>query len=149
MKVGDLARVLAGTVTGDATAEITGVAGLDSAGPSDLTFAEGARAVERAVKSNAGCILVPMGASVSGKTTISVSNPKLALIRAAELLLPRRPLSPGIHSTAVVSPGAIVDGTASVGPHVVIEKGASVAANTVVGPNAFVAAGVCIGDGST
>src|ERR1051326_7965488 len=100
MNVEHLARVLAGTVDGDATADVAGIAGLDSAGPSDLTFAEGARAGERAVKSNAGCILVPMGGSVSGKTTISVSNPKLALIRAAELLLPRRPFSPGIHSTA-------------------------------------------------
>src|SRR5690242_18198664 len=149
MKVGDLARVLAGTVTGDATAEITGVAGLESAGPCDLTFAEGARAVERAVKSNAGCILVPVGSAVPGKATISVSHPKLALIRAAELVLPVRRVLPGIHPTAAIAPGAVIDATASVGPYSVIEDGAKVGADSIVGANGFIAAGVEIGTGST
>ncbi|HEY7167878.1 MAG TPA: UDP-3-O-(3-hydroxymyristoyl)glucosamine N-acyltransferase [Candidatus Binatia bacterium] len=149
MKVEALARVLTGVVNGDGNVDITGVAGLQNAGPSDLTFAEGSRAVERAIKSNAGCILVPIGSSVSSKTTISVSNPKLALIRAAEVLVPARQVVPGIHPTAAVFPGAVVDGTAAVGAYVVIEDGANVGANTVVGASGFVGAGVRIGTGST
>ena len=47
MNVEEIAQRVGGEVAGDPQLQITGVAGLEFAGPNDLTFADSARAVER------------------------------------------------------------------------------------------------------
>jgi UDP-3-O-[3-hydroxymyristoyl] glucosamine N-acyltransferase len=147
MKVEEIARLLKGDLQGDEAREISGVAGLESAGAYELTFAEGVRALQRAARSNAGCILVPSGASLPGQTTIAVKDPKLALIRATEALLPMQKAEPGVHPTAVIAPSATLSSGVSVGAHVVIEDGVSVGARTFIGAGAFLGRGVEVGVG--
>ena len=121
MKVEEFARLLEGKLKGDGKREITGIAGLENSGDKDITFAEGVAPLRRAARSAAGCILVLEGSSLPGHTTIAVKHPKLALIRAAEALLPKTLVTPGIHPTAVISPGARLAGNVAVGGHAVIE----------------------------
>ncbi|MBZ5682183.1 MAG: hypothetical protein LAO24_18975 [Acidobacteriia bacterium] len=136
MKVFEISELLRGKPEGDGEREIHGVAALDAAGPAELSYAEGPRALERAAGSRAGCLLVPEGVSLPGRTTIAVRSPKLALVRAAEALHPASPLSPGIHPTAVVAPGAQLAPDVSVGAHVVIESRVSVGPGTRLSPAA-------------
>ncbi|MGH7767625.1 MAG: UDP-3-O-(3-hydroxymyristoyl)glucosamine N-acyltransferase [Candidatus Binatia bacterium] len=145
MKVEEIARLLGGKLTGDGKREILGVAGLESAAASDLTFAEGDRALVRAVRSAAGCILVAEGSAVSGRTTIAVKHPKLALIHAAAALLPKAPMTPGVHPTAVVSSSARLARGVAVGAHAVIEDEVAVGAGTSIGAGVFLGRGVVIG----
>ena len=49
MKVAAIALLLDGKLSGDGDKEIAGIAGLEIAGPSDLTFADGERALNRAM----------------------------------------------------------------------------------------------------
>ena len=86
MTVKEIAELLRGTLSGEGAREIRGIAGLANAGPEDLTFAEGERALAQAAASGAGCILVQIDMTVEGRTTIAVAQPKLALVRAAEAL---------------------------------------------------------------
>jgi UDP-3-O-[3-hydroxymyristoyl] glucosamine N-acyltransferase len=146
MTVGEIARLLGGKVDGEETLEIRGVAGLEMASPDELAFAEGERAVAAAAASRAGCVLVPEGVAIAGRTTIAVARPKLAFVRAADALLPSPPAQPGIHPTAVVDPAAQVAPDASVSPYVVIERGAQVGAGTRIGAGAFVGENVIIGE---
>ena len=88
MKVSEIAELLRGNPAGDAGREIQGVAALETAGPTELAYVEGPRALDQAAASRAGCLLVPEGVSLPGHTTIAVPHPKLALIRAAEALHP-------------------------------------------------------------
>jgi UDP-3-O-[3-hydroxymyristoyl] glucosamine N-acyltransferase len=141
MRVDEIARLLKAEMQGDGALEIAGIAALETAGPEDLTFAEGERALLRAAGSRAACILIPQGAVVPGHTTLTVAHPKLALIRAAEVLAPPRRPSPGIHPTAVVETGVHLTADVSVGPQVVIEPEVTIGARTVL------AAGVCLGRG--
>lgn len=145
MKVEGIARLLGATSRGDRSREIHGVAGLETAGPDELTFAEGERALAGAARSRAGCILVPQGSSLPGQTTLAVAHPKLAFIRAAEALRPTPALKPGIHPTAVIAPDAHLAGDVEVGPHVVIESGAMVGAGTRLGAGVFLGEGVTLG----
>ena len=145
MKVSEISRLLNGTPEGDGEREIHGVAALDAAGPPELSYAEGPRALERARDSRAGCLLVPEGVSLPGQTTIAVPNPKLALVRAVEALLPAEPPPPGIHSTAVVAPDAQLASDVSIGAHVVIEGGVSVGQGTRLKPGVFLGEGVQVG----
>ncbi len=145
MTVEQLARLVEGKITGDGNREIQGVAALESAGAADLSFAERARALKAAEASAAGCILVPDGASVPGRTTVAVKRPKWALVQAANALL-ARPASPaGVHPTASVDPSARLSPGVSVGPSVVIERGAQVGAGTRLDAGVTLGENVAIG----
>jgi UDP-3-O-[3-hydroxymyristoyl] glucosamine N-acyltransferase len=141
MKVSEIARILGGRVTGDPSREICGVAGMESAGPEELSFADGPRALSKAGSSKAGCLLVPEGLATEGRTVIAVSNPKWAFVRASEALRPPSPCKPGIHPTAVIHAEAEIAPSVSVGPHAVVERQAR------VGPGTRLAAGVTLGEG--
>ncbi len=145
MTVGEISRLLGGKLQGDAAREIRGVAGLENAGPDDLTFAEGTRALARAAQSRAGCILVVEGVSIPGQTILAVGHPKAAFIRAAEALRPPAAFPPGIHPTAVVAPDAELAADASVGAHVAIERDVRVGARTRLGTGVFLGEGVRVG----
>jgi UDP-3-O-[3-hydroxymyristoyl] glucosamine N-acyltransferase len=129
MTVREIAALVNGMVDGDHDRQIAGVAALDVAGPTDLTFAD-ARALGQAAHSRAGCILVPPDKSLPGLTTVAVAEPKLAFIRAAAALVPAPPHSEGIHTTAVVMPAATLAPGVSVGPHCVVGSRARVGART-------------------
>src|SRR3972149_471367 len=149
MTVEDIARLLKGKVQGEPTHAIRGVAQLETAGPEELAYAEGERALATAAKSRAGCILVAEGVSLRGQTTIVVGHPKLAFIRAVEVLLPATVPAPGIHPTAVIAPDAQLASGVSVGPHVVIERGVRVDEGTRLGAGVFLGEGVRVGAGCT
>ncbi len=145
MTVEGIARLLDGKLQGDGSREIRGVASLEDAGPDELTFAEGARALARAVHSRAGCILVPEGASLPGQTTLAVARPKLAFIRVVEALQPTPVSTRGIDPTAVMASDAHLAAAVTVGPHVVIERGVTVGQGTRLGAGVFLGEGVEIG----
>ena len=141
MKVEELARILGGKWQGDGQRELGGVAALENAGPNDLAFAEGDRALGRAEACPVGCVLVAEGASLPGHTTIEVAHPKLAFIRAVEVLLPRAEVASGVHPTAIMAPDVQLGKGVSVGPYAVIERGVKLGDGTHLG------AGVCLGEG--
>jgi UDP-3-O-[3-hydroxymyristoyl] glucosamine N-acyltransferase len=147
MKTAEISALLGGQLEGDANAEISGIAGLSSAGPADLSFVEGPAALAQAQESGAGCLLVPMGARVAGKNTIAVSHPKLALIKAVRAILPERRMAPGVHASAVIAPGARVAAGAAVGAHTVIEDGAIIGEATQIGAGVTIGQGVEVGAG--
>lgn len=141
MRIEQLAVLLGGKVRGDSTREIRGVASLENAGPEELAFLEGTRDLARAVRSRAGCILVTEGAELARQTTMKVSHPKLAFIRAAEALAPSVARTPMIHPSAIIAKDAQLAPGVSAGAHVVIESGA------VVGEGTRLEAGVFLGEG--
>jgi UDP-3-O-[3-hydroxymyristoyl] glucosamine N-acyltransferase len=110
-----------------------------------LAYVESPRALAQAEASQAGCLLVPEGASLAGQTTIAVRHPKLALVRVAEALHPAATPPAGIHPTAVVAPDAQVAADCSVGPNVVIEGEVTVGAGTRLGAGVFLGQGVRVG----
>jgi UDP-3-O-[3-hydroxymyristoyl] glucosamine N-acyltransferase len=142
MKTSELAKLLGGILHGEKDREVHDVAALATAGPEELTYAEGAKSLELAAASPAGCILVPEDCILTGQTTIGVTNPKLAFVRAAEVLCPPRKVQPGVHPTAVIAPDARLAEDVIIRPYVVVESGVEVGQGTYLG------AGVCLGEGA-
>jgi len=145
MKISEIAELLKGSAAGDLERDVSAVAALESAGPTDLAFVESPHALGQATASRAGCLLVPHGMSLPGRTTIAVPHPKLALIRAAEALHPPAAPPPGVHPTAVVAADAQLAAGCSVGANAVIEGGANVGSGTRISPGVFLGAGVHVG----
>ena len=142
MKTSELANLLGGILHGEEARDLHEVAALATAGPDQLAYAEGAKSLELAAVSQAGCILVPEDFVLAGHTTIGVANPKLAFVRAAEVLCPARKVQSGVHPTAIIAPDARLAQDVTVRPYVVIESGVDVGQGTYLG------AGVCLGEGT-
>ena len=145
MTVKQIADLLGGKLHGDGSHKIRGVAGLETAGPDDLTYAEGPRALAQAAHAHAGLILIRDGAAIPGQTTVVVAQPKLAFIRASEALRPPAALPSGIHPTAVIAEGVRVPADVSVGPYAVIERDVKLGAGTRLLAGVFLGEGVRVG----
>lgn len=142
----DLARQLHGSVRGDGTREITGVAPLERAAAHQLAFVADPKYRDQLPATRAGAVLLRAGDADDYRgDAIVVDDPQLRFAQAAALLHPTAVAFPGVHPSAVVESGARVAPSAQVGAHAVIETGASVAEHAVVGAGCFVGRGAAIG----
>jgi UDP-3-O-[3-hydroxymyristoyl] glucosamine N-acyltransferase len=111
-----------------------------------LTWIGAPKYVSKLAGSRAGVVLMPLeGEAPSGVTTIRVEDPDLALNSVLALFArPRDVMEPGVHPSAVIGEGAVVEG-ASVGPNVFVGDDAVVRAGTVLYPGVFVGRGALVG----
>jgi UDP-3-O-[3-hydroxymyristoyl] glucosamine N-acyltransferase len=144
-----IADAVGGELRGDPTATVTGVAPLDRATPSELSFLSGAKYAAMFSTSQAGVVLiVPELAEAPGPTgaRIVVPKPHEALLS----LLPRfhrAPVRvPGVHTTARIGRGAVLGEGVSVGPYAVIGDGVRIGDRVVLDAHSVVGEGVEIGD---
>jgi UDP-3-O-[3-hydroxymyristoyl] glucosamine N-acyltransferase len=145
--VDELAAFLGGRLSGAGEILIDDVAELESAGPGDLTYAEG-RFLEKAPSSRASCILVA-GGEFPGLTTITVSRPKAAFARAAAWLFPPARPDAGVHASAVVAGSVRLGNGVHVGPHAVLDDGVQIGDNTVIHAGCHLARASTVGRDST
>src|SRR5580704_13766143 len=124
MKLAELARVLGATCHGDQEQEITGVEGIEKAGPGQLTFVANPKYTPFARSTKAGAVLVTEDFEPIAAPTLRTSNPYLAFARAIDMFHPAPLYPPGVHSTAVIDPTATIGEAVHIGAYVVIGTGA-------------------------
>lgn len=147
MRVRELAEWLGAPYEGDGEKELTDVADLASAGATDLAFVATARAAREASGSAAGCLIVPLDYdNAEGRTVIRAAQPRTAFARAASLLHPPPPVTPGIHPTAVIAPSVEMGERVAVGPLAVIGEGSRIGAGTSIGALAVIGRRVSVGE---
>jgi UDP-3-O-[3-hydroxymyristoyl] glucosamine N-acyltransferase len=122
---------------------LDGVAPLQTAGPTHVSFLDNRRYAPLLAETQAGAVIIhpDLAGRVPGTALAIVTpEPYLGWARVAALFHPPPPLRPGIHPSAVVAPGAVIDPTAEIGALAVIGAGAEIGANCRIAP------GVVIGD---
>ena len=124
---------------GDSSLRLSGVQGLDRAGPGDLSWVADRRRAREAAKSRAGALVVASEEDAGGKPAVVVSSPTLALAAWLEILLPAAAIRRGI------SRSAHVHSTASLGRGVSVAAGATVEAGAIVGARTVLSAGTFVG----
>lgn len=131
---------------GDPDLEISGAAGLDQAGPHDVSFFANPKYAHQVKDTKAGAILVAQQiAGVRGAQLVS-RHPYLAFARALERFhAPARPAA-GVHPLASIAPSATIGENASIGPFAVIGARVVVGRNAVIQPHVVVYDDVVIGD---
>ncbi len=135
----ELAAKLDARVQGDGDTLIRGLAALDSATASDLSFLANRQYRKLLASTRAGAVLLTEddAADFTGNALI-VADPYLAYARISHQFDPRPRSRAGIHPTAVIAESASVDPSASIGPGVVIEADAVVGANVTIGAHCFI-----------
>jgi UDP-3-O-[3-hydroxymyristoyl] glucosamine N-acyltransferase len=143
--------VVASTARGianDVELLLEGIAPLQTAGPKEVSFLDNRRYASALDQTSAGAVIVhpDIAARVpSTAVTIVTDEPYAAWARVAALFYPVPPLSPGIHPSAIVAEGALVDPSAEVGPLCVIGSGTEIGPGCRIGPCAVIGSGVAIG----
>ena len=138
MKLAELARILDATCDGDQNQEITGVAGIEKAGPGQLTFVANPKYTPFARTTKATAVLVTEDFEPIATATLRTANPYLAFARAIDLFHPAPQFPPGIHPTAVIDPTATIGEGVHIGAYVVIEAGVVIGDGTTLLPHVVI-----------
>jgi UDP-3-O-[3-hydroxymyristoyl] glucosamine N-acyltransferase len=146
MKLNDLADSLGCALDGDGDLEICGVAGMEQAGPGQITFLANPKYASKVKSTRAAAILVSTRLPDLPVATLISANPYLDFARALALFY-QPPVPPvGIHPLAFVDPTAGVGENASIGAFAVVGARVKLGRNAVLHPHAVIYEGAEIGD---
>ena len=145
MLLADIARHLDATLNGDPAAEITGIRGIEEAGPGHLTFVANPKYAAQARTTKASAILVDPTFPEIETATLRLANPYLGFARAIELFYTPPAYAPGIHPTAVIAPTAKIGPHAHIGPYAVISDDVEIGPHATILAHAVVYPGVRVG----
>ena len=148
MKLFELAEATDSTIeTGDPALEITSAAGLDIAGPGEITFLANPKYTPQIGDTKASAIFLNDGVALD-RNDIAVLRSKdsyLAYTRALRLFHPDAEIVPSVHPTAVIDPSANVARSCEIGANVVIGANCRVGEGVRIHPNATLYADVSVG----
>jgi UDP-3-O-[3-hydroxymyristoyl] glucosamine N-acyltransferase len=147
MKLAQIASALnARLENGAPGTEITGLNGIEQAGPKEITFVANPRYAPAARLTKAAAVIVAENFPIIPAATLRVDDPYLSFARALELFHQAPLYSPGVHGTAVIHPTAKIGRNAHVGPYVVIDENVLIGENAVLLAHVVIYRGVVIGD---
>src|SRR5690348_167988 len=113
MKLSDLAAALGCELSGDGQLDISGVAGMEHATPSEITFLANPKYAHKLKHSRAGAVIVKEPVEDFAAAQLISANPYLDHSRALAMFYqPPRP-KPGIHPTASIAASARIGANAS------------------------------------
>src|SRR5579864_2095758 len=142
----DLAARLGCELRGDPDVEITGVAGMEQAGPTEITFLANPKYAPKLRHTQAAAVLVTEALKEPKPASVVSRNPYHDFARALALFYqPPRP-APGIHPQAAIAATARVGEGASIGPFAVVGEHVIIGRNAVLHPHVVIYEGVEIGD---
>ena len=146
MKLKDLAAALGCALEGctDEAIEVTGVLGLEDAGPGYITFLANPKYGPKLKTTKATAIIASR--AIEGIPTLISANPYHDFARALGLFYqPPRP-KPGVHPSAAIAATAHIGEGASIGPFVSIGDNVAIGRNAVLHPHVVIYDGAQIGD---
>jgi UDP-3-O-[3-hydroxymyristoyl] glucosamine N-acyltransferase len=147
MKLLEIAGILGATLqNASPETEITGVAGIEDAGPHQITFISNSKYASLAKSTRAAAILVTPDFPAPELPVLRHANPYLAFAQTLELFYQPPKYRPGIHPTAVIDPSAGIGAGAHIGPYVVIDADAVIGADAVLLSHVVIYRGARIGD---
>ncbi|MBW8747135.1 MAG: UDP-3-O-(3-hydroxymyristoyl)glucosamine N-acyltransferase [Acidobacteria bacterium] len=145
MKLSAIAEALNATLVGDGDVEITGLAGIEEAGPGDLTFVANPKYASAARTTSASAVLVDPKFPEIEAATLRTANPYYAFARAIELFYTPPRYAPGVHPTAVIDPTATIGEGAHIGAYVVVSADVTIGDHATLLPHTVIYPGVTIG----
>ncbi len=151
LTAGEIAALTGGRLVGSPDAVVDGVAPLERAGPSHLSFLAASRYLPYFQRTRASVVLLRQEHAETAAPVparIVVHDPHAALQSVLPALYPQPVWQPGIHPTATLGRGARWEGPVAIGPYVAVGEGARLGRNVRLGAGCVVGAGVIVGDDS-
>lgn len=131
-------------------AELTGMAALDEATSSDVSFLGNEKYYQDFLKTSAGLVLIPphVPEHPQEATLVEVENPSHAFGQIVKFFITaKKTFVPGIHPSAYVAEDVVLDPeTVSVKAGAVVESGTVIGKGTEIGPGVAIGERVQIGE---
>ena len=146
MTLSELAKKLNGTLTGSADAQVTGIASLDDATSTEVSFLANDKYRSKLETTNALGVIVSNDYDGPGESLIRCADPYFAFREAVVALegFRKHPYS-GVSEQACVDPTAKLGENVTIAPFAVVSAGAQIGDNSVIYPHVFVGPGASIG----
>jgi UDP-3-O-[3-hydroxymyristoyl] glucosamine N-acyltransferase len=146
MKLSAIAAALhARLENGSPDTEITGLNGIELAGPGELTFVSNPKYSPAARSTKATAVIVAEDFPAIPPAMLRAKDPYLSFAHALELFHPPLRYAPGVHATAVVHATAKIGAHAHIGPYVVIDENVEIGEHAVLLAHVVIYRGVKIG----
>jgi UDP-3-O-[3-hydroxymyristoyl] glucosamine N-acyltransferase len=152
MKLSELASKLSCRLEGPPHLEIHGIAGIESAGPDQVTFMANRKYFSLLKTTRAGAVLLEEGVAIERDSSLPPlaalrsTNPYLAFAHAIDLFYQPPRYAPGIHPTAVIAKTARIGDGAHIGPYCFVDEEAEIGRNAVLHSFVSIYRGAKIGD---
>jgi UDP-3-O-[3-hydroxymyristoyl] glucosamine N-acyltransferase len=146
MRLSEIASKLGCEMRAANDPEITGVAGIEDAGPGEITFVSNRRYISYIKETGASAIILGNDLPDVAIPSLRTANPYLAFARALEIFYEPLVPPPGIHASAVIAQDALIGPDASIGAYAVIGPGCKVGARAILHPQVVLYPGVRIGE---
>ena len=150
MRLSEIHARIGGRRIGSADPEIRGVATLERAEESDLSFVADPKYLRYLAATRAGALLVAGDLddriADAERPALVVDDAHRALAAVLGLLYPAHAHEPGVHATAVIAPDAVLGADVRVDAYAVVGAGARVGARAWIGPHVVVGRGCVLGD---
>src|SRR6516164_119986 len=125
---------------------VTGVAGIEQAGPGQITFLANAKYAAAAKKTRAAAIIVSEEFPAVSTAMLRTRDPYWAFARSIELFYEAPRYPPGVHPTAVIHSSAKIGVNSHIGPYVVIDEGVEIGNQAVLLAHVVIYRAARIGD---
>ena len=146
MKLSAIAAALHARLdNGSPETDITGLNGIDQAGPGELSFVSNPKYAAAARSTKASAVIVAEDFPAIPSAMLRAKDPYLSFARALELFHQPVRYAPDMHPTAVVHPTAKVGAHAHIGPYVVIDEHVEIGEHAVLLAHVVIYRGVKIG----
>ena len=142
----ELADYLGGTIRGDGTCMVNGLAPLEAAGPDKVTFLANPKYAAKVAETGAGAVLMAPGAESYGRNVIEVANPYLAFAKLLTLFYVQPHAPRGVMPESSFGTNVVFGNDVSVYPGAIIGDNVSIGDRCVLYPGAVVYSGVTIGN---
>jgi len=152
MKLSELAPKLGCRLEGPPDTEVRGVAGIEHAGPDQVTFMANRKYFSLLKTTRAGAVLLEEGVAIERDSSLPPlaalrsANPYLAFAHAIELFYQPPRYAPGVHPTAIIARTARIGEGAHIGPYCYIEEQVEIGCNAVLHSFVSIYRGAKIGD---
>jgi len=147
MRLREIASALGARLeNGSPDTVVTGVAGIEKAGPGQLTFLANPKYAAAAKKTQAAAIIVSEDFPAISTAMLRTRDPYWAFARSIELFYEAPRYPPGVHPTAVIHSSAKIGVNSHIGPYVVIDEGVEIGKQAVLLAHVVIYRAAKIGD---
>ncbi len=148
MKLGEIAKIIGGRITGNPEVEITAASGIREAKQGDITFLAEKKNLKYISGTNASAIILKEKIKGLAVSMLVVDNPYFTFAKALEVLY-KKPLNPlGVSDKAVIGSDASFGDNVTVYPLAYIGSNVAIGAGVTIFPGVYIGDGVSIGDDS-
>ena len=141
----EIAELIGGTLAGDGSIKISGLANITMARTGDLIFAVPPH-LDEAKACAASAVLIPLDEEDFPKPAIKVQDPRAAFATLLELFTPKLEIPVGISPKAHIGKNVKISDSAAIMPFAVVDDGAEIKSGAIIYPHVYIGQHATIGE---